>query len=237
MAAPRLFGTNGIRGVVGDRLTPEFTLEIGLAMGRYLSMGSKVLVGCDTRTSNHMFTQAMVSGLLASGCHVIEAGVLPTPTLQYAVPRVGADLGVVLTASHNPPDWNGIKAIDSKATALTIAAVMHIGDSLNNTFAGKPVAGGVHGAEYGASIDNLALTVRIIQSSDISHYLASRIKDYSSTTASSDSGSDITRGASSEVSIASFSRQMSSGRDARLKSSATSASLKPLTSTLSFIRL
>ena len=118
MAAPRLFGTNGIRGVVGDRLTPEFALEIGLAMGRYLSMGSKVLVGCDTRTSNHMFTQAMVSGLLASGCHVIEAGVLPTPTLQYAVPRVGADLGVVLTASHNPPDWNGIKAIDRDGTEL-----------------------------------------------------------------------------------------------------------------------
>ena len=98
MSAPRLFGTNGIRGVVGERLTPEFTLEIGLAIGRYLSMGSTVLVGCDTRTSNHMFTQAMTSGILASGCHVIDAGVLPTPTLQYAVPRMSADMGVVLTA-------------------------------------------------------------------------------------------------------------------------------------------
>jgi phosphomannomutase/phosphoglucomutase len=118
MPAPKLFGTNGIRGVVGEKLTPEFTLEIGLAMGRYLSMGSKVLVGCDTRTSNYMFTQAMVSGLLASGCHVIEGGVVPTPTLQYAVPRMEADMGVVLTASHNPPDWNGIKAIDSDGTEL-----------------------------------------------------------------------------------------------------------------------
>ncbi len=107
----RLFGTNGIREVVGPTLTPRFVGRVAAAVASVASVGPPIAVGWDGRTSSPAFAR-IVSGTLALGGHrVIELGLLPTPAVQYNVPRVGAQLGLIVTASHNPPEFNGIKCI------------------------------------------------------------------------------------------------------------------------------
>lgn len=106
----KLFGTNGIRGVVNRELTPEMAVAVGAAVGTYFN-GGKLIIGHDARTSGPMLTKAVVSGLIATGCQVLNAGMAPTPALQYAVKNLKADGGVIITASHNPPEYNGIKVL------------------------------------------------------------------------------------------------------------------------------
>lgn len=113
----RLFGTNGVRGVVN---TPQmdcmFALRLGMAIGTF--MRGKVMMATDARTSKEMLKSACGSGLMAVGCQVVDCGVLPTPALQYAVKTGKTAGGVVITASHNPPEFNGIKVIDKDGTEM-----------------------------------------------------------------------------------------------------------------------
>lgn len=113
-----LFGTNGVRGVVGERMTPELALRIGQSVGTTLEPGDAVLVGRDTRTSGPALEAALVSGLLSTGVAVDRAGVVPTPALQLAVKRGSYRRGVVVSASHNPPEFNGIKVVDHDGSEL-----------------------------------------------------------------------------------------------------------------------
>ncbi|MEM3769560.1 MAG: phosphoglucosamine mutase [Candidatus Bathyarchaeia archaeon] len=106
----RLFGTNGIRGLVNKELTPELAITIGSAIGTYFHHGD-LLVGHDARTSSPMLAKAIIAGLNAAGCNVLFAGMAPTPTLQYAVKNHRLDGGIIITASHNPPEYNGIKVV------------------------------------------------------------------------------------------------------------------------------
>jgi phosphomannomutase/phosphoglucomutase len=106
----RLFGTNGIRGLVNKELTPELAITIGSAIGTYFG-GGNLLVGHDARTSSPMLAKAVIAGLTAAGCHVLFAGMAPTPALQYAVKNHKLEGGVIITASHNPPEYNGIKVV------------------------------------------------------------------------------------------------------------------------------
>ncbi|MEM3536749.1 MAG: phosphoglucosamine mutase [Candidatus Bathyarchaeia archaeon] len=106
----RLFGTNGIRGLVNKELTPELAITIGSAIGTYFNCGD-LLVGHDARTSSPMLAKAVIAGLNAAGCDVLVAGMAPTPALQYAVKSHTFDGGVIITASHNPPEYNGIKVV------------------------------------------------------------------------------------------------------------------------------
>ncbi|MDI6887715.1 MAG: phosphoglucosamine mutase [Candidatus Thermoplasmatota archaeon] len=114
----RLFGTDGIRGVVSELMRPQFALEIGLSIGTYLGNKGKVALATDTRTSNIVLKSAMLSGLLSSGIDVVDFGIVPTPTLQFGITKFDLDFGVVITASHNPPEFNGIKCIDSDGIEL-----------------------------------------------------------------------------------------------------------------------
>ncbi|MGB9740918.1 MAG: phosphoglucosamine mutase [Candidatus Bathyarchaeia archaeon] len=106
----RLFGTNGIRGVVNKELTPEKVAKIAGAIGTFFKQG-KLVVGHDARTSSQMFTNAVIASLNASGCEVFFGGMAPTPALQYATKNHEMDGGVIITASHNPPEYNGIKVL------------------------------------------------------------------------------------------------------------------------------
>ncbi|KYH36198.1 MAG: phosphomannomutase [Candidatus Bathyarchaeota archaeon B23] len=106
---PRLFGTNGVRGVVNRELTPEMVLRLSASAGHLL--GREIAVGRDGRTSSEMLAKAAIGGLLSVGCRVHDMGLLPTPTLQYAVKHLGLDGGLMITASHNPPEFNGVKVI------------------------------------------------------------------------------------------------------------------------------
>jgi len=110
----RLFGTNGIREVVGGPFTAPFVTRVAAAIASVVPPGRPIAVGWDGRTSSPAFSR-IVSGTLAlAGHRVIELGLLPTPAIQYSVPRVGAGLGLIVTASHNPPEFNGIKCIASE---------------------------------------------------------------------------------------------------------------------------
>ena len=110
LSARRLFGTNGIRGLVNEELTPEMAVKVGCAIGTFFENGT-LLVGYDARTSGPMLAKAVVAGLTATGCDVLLAGMAPTPALQYAVKYNKLRGGVIVTASHNPPEYNGIKVV------------------------------------------------------------------------------------------------------------------------------
>jgi len=118
----KLFGTNGIRGVTNEDMNSELALGIGEAWGTYLKKSAskpKVAIGTDARLSNHMLKSAITAGLLSTGCDVVDIGLVPTPTLQYAVKEKDFDSGVIITASHNPPQFNGIKGVASDGTEFS----------------------------------------------------------------------------------------------------------------------
>ncbi len=114
---PRLFGTSGIRGKVGEEITLELVMNIGLAISTQLGGKGKVVVGYDSRTSNQMMEKALSAGIIQGGCNVLTLGLAPTPLVGYATNKLQADAGVMITASHNPPQDNGIKVWDSKGMA------------------------------------------------------------------------------------------------------------------------
>ncbi|AEG17402.1 phosphoglucosamine mutase [Methanobacterium paludis] len=127
---PKLFGTSGIRGKLSEDITLELAVNVGRAVSTYvkefkqeksnthgepegLSHGKeakcKIVVGYDTRTSSEMLENAVVSGILQGGCDVLRLGMAPTPLVGYAAMKLCADAGIMITASHNPPQYNGIK--------------------------------------------------------------------------------------------------------------------------------
>ncbi|MCD6573356.1 MAG: phosphoglucosamine mutase [Thermoplasmata archaeon] len=112
----RLFGTNGVRGVVNEDMTPELALRLGKAIGSYFN--GNIVIATDTRTANEMLKNAVISGLIATGNNVFDAKIVPTPALQYYVKNTEVDAGVMITASHNPPQFDGIKVIDKDGTEL-----------------------------------------------------------------------------------------------------------------------
>jgi phosphomannomutase len=117
-------GVSGVRGVVGKSLTPEILTKYSAAFGNFCKSGGqdalpKVVLGRDSRISGEMCRFAVLSGLLATGCEVIDIGICPTPTVQIAVEGLGADGGMVITASHNPIQWNALKFIGSDGTFLS----------------------------------------------------------------------------------------------------------------------
>ncbi|MFL6227172.1 MAG: phosphoglucosamine mutase [Pyrinomonadaceae bacterium] len=101
-------GISGVRGIVGETFTPELVVGFAQAFATYLDAG-RILVCRDTRSSGPMAHSAVLAGLLATGCEVIDLGVCPTPSLQLAVAHFGADGGVSITAGHNPEPWNALK--------------------------------------------------------------------------------------------------------------------------------
>ena len=108
----RLFGTDGVRGVANSELTPELAFKLGRAGAYVLSRDNArpvFIIGKDTRLSGDMLEDALSAGILSVGGNVIKVGVLPTPAVAHLVRAYGADAGVVISASHNPFDYNGIK--------------------------------------------------------------------------------------------------------------------------------
>jgi len=104
---------------VGDQLTPELALDLGLALATYLGGKGSVVLGKDPRTSSDMIESCLTSGLLSGGCDVMKLGVVPTPVVSFAVRQFRAKAGVMITASHNPPEYNGIKFWGSGGMAYT----------------------------------------------------------------------------------------------------------------------
>jgi phosphoglucosamine mutase len=115
----KLFGTSGIRGVFGAEVTPELFIALGRALAASLGNSGTVVVGRDPRLSGPVLESALVSGLLAGGCDVALAGIVPTPVLALGTRIAGAKAGAMITASHNPPDYNGLKFWDGRGMAYS----------------------------------------------------------------------------------------------------------------------
>ncbi|MCI2048983.1 MAG: phosphoglucosamine mutase [Lachnospiraceae bacterium] len=118
----RLFGTDGVRGVANSELTPLLSMQLGEAGAYVLSKQNAhqplILVGCDTRISGDMLSSALMAGACSVGANVVFLGILPTPAVAYLVKKHRADAGVVISASHNPMEFNGIKFFDGEGFKL-----------------------------------------------------------------------------------------------------------------------
>jgi len=109
MHTRRLFGTSGIRGVVSQDLSPDFCRQVALAIGTALPPASTVCIATDTRISRDMIKEAVTAGLLSCSINVVDLGILPTPALALLTRESNFAAGIMVTASHNPPEFNGIK--------------------------------------------------------------------------------------------------------------------------------
>lgn len=109
---------SGVRGVVGESLTPGLLVRFAQAFGTYAGPGT-IVVGRDTRTSGEMVRQAVLAGLLSSGCRAVDLGVCPVPTVQLLVRERRARGGIAITASHNPAEWNALKFVNAEGLFLT----------------------------------------------------------------------------------------------------------------------
>ena len=118
----RLFGTDGVRGVANSELTPELAFKIGRAGAYVLTSAAhkpKILVGRDTRISGEMLESALIAGICSVGAQAVCVGVIPTPAIAYLVRTQGFDAGVMISASHNPFEHNGIKYFNSEGYKLS----------------------------------------------------------------------------------------------------------------------
>ena len=107
---PLKIGITGVRGIVGETFTPELAVEFAESFGTYLDRG-RILVCRDTRPSGPMIRSAVLAGLLAAGCEVVDLGVCPTPSMQLAIKWLKAEGGIAITAGHNPWQWNALKFV------------------------------------------------------------------------------------------------------------------------------
>ena len=116
----KLFGTDGIRGIVGEDLTHELAMKVGEAAAYVLGKKDDlvVLIGRDTRISGQMLASALSAGLMSQGAKVIDLGVVPTPAVSYLVKKYKASMGAMISASHNPSEYNGIKLFDGEGFKL-----------------------------------------------------------------------------------------------------------------------
>jgi phosphomannomutase len=132
-----IFTVSGLRGIVGEDLRVSYLQDIGRKFG-LLIHGGRCSVGRDTRRSGDMVHQAVVSGLLSTGCSVVDLGVTSTPSVFRTVRSLGLEGGVSVTASHNPPEWNGVKMILAPGRGITQGELDSLAEKQQDqTFGGK----------------------------------------------------------------------------------------------------
>ncbi|MEG1256715.1 phosphoglucosamine mutase [Clostridium sp.] len=135
----RIFGTDGVRGIANSELTVELAYKLGKAGAYVLTEGThkaKILVGMDTRISGDMLENALIAGILSVGAEAISVGVVPTPAVSYLTRKYNADAGVVISASHNPVEYNGIKFFNGEGFKLTDELEDKIQELIENDFKG-----------------------------------------------------------------------------------------------------
>lgn len=136
----RLFGTDGVRGVANDELTPLLAMQLGQAGATVLTKAKDhkptIMVGCDTRISGDMLANALMAGVCSVGANAVYVGVVPTPAVAYLTRRYRVDAGVVISASHNPVEFNGIKFFDADGYKLPDAMEDEIEALIRNNMTG-----------------------------------------------------------------------------------------------------
>lgn len=140
-----LFGTDGVRGEANQELTPQLAFELGKAGAYYLTSQpeqAQVLIGKDTRLSGDMLESALAAGITSLGIDVIKVGVVPTPVVAYLTKKLDVEAGIMISASHNPVQDNGIKFFNQAGFKLTDEEELEIEDILANNLADLPLPGG-----------------------------------------------------------------------------------------------
>ena len=127
----RILSISGLRGVIGDGLDPQFLVEFAMAIGT-LAEGGSVVLSRDGRSTGEMVRHAVISGLIATGCKVLDAGIATTPTCGVLVRHHNAAAGLQITASHNPIQWNGLKPFSRAGAVLNAAQGEELLHILNN---------------------------------------------------------------------------------------------------------
>jgi len=132
----RLFGTDGVRGIVGPELDINLAMKIGASTARVMKKNNALtfLVGSDTRISKDVLKNALVSGVLSEGANIIDLGVIPTPAISYLIQKYHADGGFVISASHNPSEYNGIKVFNNEGFKLADEIEEKIEEVILNNF-------------------------------------------------------------------------------------------------------
>lgn len=132
----RLFGTDGVRGVANEELTPLLAMQLGQAGAYVLTKENEhkptIMVGCDTRISGDMLANALMAGICSVGANAVYVGVIPTPAVAYLTRKYKVDAGVVISASHNPVEFNGIKFFDGNGYKLPDALEDEIESLIKN---------------------------------------------------------------------------------------------------------
>ncbi|MEN8076937.1 phosphoglucosamine mutase [Clostridioides difficile] len=148
----RMFGTDGVRGIANTELTAELAYSLGRAGAYVLTEGThkpKILVAKDTRISGDMLEAALVAGILSVGAEAVILGVVPTPAVAHLTRKYNADAGVMISASHNPVEYNGIKFFDGRGYKLSDELEDQIQSVIENNFDGVPSpVGGAVGRSY-----------------------------------------------------------------------------------------
>jgi len=137
-----MFGTDGVRGIANSELTPELAFQLGKAGALVLTKGThkpKILVAKDTRISGDLLESAMVSGMLSVGAEAVLLGVVPTPAVALLVREYKADAGVMISASHNPVEFNGIKFFNREGFKLSDSLEDEIQKLIEDEFDGIPI--------------------------------------------------------------------------------------------------
>ena len=136
----KLFGTDGVRGVANDELTPLLAMQLGQAGAFVLTKENKhkptIMVGCDTRISGDMLANALMAGICSVGANAVYVGVIPTPAVAYLTRKYKVDAGVVISASHNPVEFNGIKFFDGDGYKMLDELEDEIESIINNNMNG-----------------------------------------------------------------------------------------------------
>ena len=143
----RMFGTDGVRGVANTELTAQTAYNLGRAGAYVLTEGAhkpKILVAKDTRISGDMLEAALIAGILSVGAEAVVLGVVPTPAVAYLTRKYGADAGVMISASHNPVEYNGIKFFNDRGYKLSDALEDEIQRVIESGFEGVPSPTGVN---------------------------------------------------------------------------------------------
>ena len=150
----RLFGTDGVRGIANEELTPLLAMQLGMAGAHVLTKEKShkptIMVGCDTRISGDMLANALMAGVCSVGANAVYVGVVPTPAVAYLTRKYKVDAGVVISASHNPVEFNGIKFFDENGYKLPDAMEDEIEELIRSDMKGVkfPTGSGVGKIKY-----------------------------------------------------------------------------------------
>jgi phosphomannomutase len=167
MGSELMKSVSGIRGIIGETLTPELTLKIASAFANY-TKGGTVVVGRDSRPTGGMIAGLVKSTLALCGCNVVDVGIVPTPTVQIMIEELKADGGIIISASHNPIEWNAFKLVNKDGTFLNSSQIKRFFEMMEEkpeyrkwdkvgTVTGNSSSNAIHTAK----VVNIVNTVRI----------------------------------------------------------------------------